>query len=186
MTYYDFRRGLTQKQCIDQLTSTFGDEAPSNIIVYHWLSDKSWIYAYDPETKQQSTLRVFQDEPNPTKKLLIERLYKRTYDIGRKGSDALLNAVTRVACCGDKNPVNFVAKHPLINVRHSSLTPNVSTEHIASAASVLSKKLFSPRGSRRLGIIKSKLRKLQRKCAVRGALPRRKSFVGLVISNAKK
>ncbi|GBP61817.1 hypothetical protein EVAR_97259_1 [Eumeta japonica] len=29
--------------------------------------DESWIYAYDPETRQQSTLWVFQDEPNPTK-----------------------------------------------------------------------------------------------------------------------
>ena len=29
--------------------------------------DESWIYAYEPETKQQSTVQVFQDEPNPTK-----------------------------------------------------------------------------------------------------------------------
>jgi len=28
--------------------------------------DESWIYSYDPETKQQSTVWVFQDEPNPT------------------------------------------------------------------------------------------------------------------------
>lgn len=29
--------------------------------------DESWIYAYEPETKQQSTVWVFQSEPNPTK-----------------------------------------------------------------------------------------------------------------------
>ena len=29
--------------------------------------DELWIYAYGPESKQQSTVRVFQDEPNPTK-----------------------------------------------------------------------------------------------------------------------
>lgn len=29
--------------------------------------DESWIYAYEPETKQQSTVWVFQNEPNPTK-----------------------------------------------------------------------------------------------------------------------
>ena len=29
--------------------------------------DESWIYAYEPETKQQSTVWVFQDEPNSTK-----------------------------------------------------------------------------------------------------------------------
>lgn len=178
MIYYDFRRGLTQQQCVDQLTSTFGGEAPSKTTVYHWFSefnrgrskltdevkegrpksvvvpqnieavrklimqdrhvtyreieailgicmtsihrilhehlsvkkicsrwiphnltqdqkdtrvewckktlkkfnggdsksvyniytgDESWIYAYDPETKQQSTVWVFQNEPNPTK-----------------------------------------------------------------------------------------------------------------------
>ena len=29
MIYYDFRRGLLRQECIDQLISTFGDEAPS-------------------------------------------------------------------------------------------------------------------------------------------------------------
>ena len=29
--------------------------------------DESWIYAYKSESKQQSTVWVFQDEPNPTK-----------------------------------------------------------------------------------------------------------------------
>ena len=29
--------------------------------------DELWIYAYKPESKQQSTVWVFQDEPNPTK-----------------------------------------------------------------------------------------------------------------------
>jgi len=29
--------------------------------------DEPWIYAYDPESKQQSTVWVFQGEPNPTK-----------------------------------------------------------------------------------------------------------------------
>ncbi|GBP69297.1 hypothetical protein EVAR_57541_1 [Eumeta japonica] len=37
--YYNFRRGLTQKQCIDQLTSTFEDEAPSKTTVYHLFSE---------------------------------------------------------------------------------------------------------------------------------------------------
>lgn len=32
-----------------------------------YTGDESWIYAYDPETKQQSTVWVFQNEPNPTK-----------------------------------------------------------------------------------------------------------------------
>lgn len=39
MIYYDFRHGLSQQQCIDQLASTFGDEAPSKTTVYHWFSE---------------------------------------------------------------------------------------------------------------------------------------------------
>ena len=30
-------------------------------------SDESWIYAYEPDNKQQSTVLVLQDVPNPTK-----------------------------------------------------------------------------------------------------------------------
>lgn len=29
--------------------------------------DETWIYSYEPESKQQSTVWVFDDEPNPTK-----------------------------------------------------------------------------------------------------------------------
>ncbi|GBP60127.1 hypothetical protein EVAR_41816_1 [Eumeta japonica] len=41
MIYYDFRCGLTQKQYIDQLTSTFGDGdgAPSKTTVHHWFNE---------------------------------------------------------------------------------------------------------------------------------------------------
>jgi histone-lysine N-methyltransferase SETMAR len=178
MIFYDFRRGLSRHECMDQLNSTFGDEAPSFATVKRWYNefhrgrhslsdesregrpksvvvpenidavqnlimqdrhityreieaslgismtsinkilhehlavkkicsrwiphnltkaqkdarvnwceemlkkynhgaskavynictgDESWIYAYEPETKQQSTVWVFQDEPNPTK-----------------------------------------------------------------------------------------------------------------------
>lgn len=178
MIYYDFRRGLTQQQCADQLALTFGDEAPHRATVFRWFAefnrgrrslkeefregrpksvvlsenidavsemilqdrhvtyheieasldisstsahsilhehlvvkkicsrwiphnltiaqkkarvdwckemlkkynrgaskdvykivtgDESWIYAYEPESKQQSTVWVFQGEPNPTK-----------------------------------------------------------------------------------------------------------------------
>ena len=29
--------------------------------------DESWMYAYEPESKQQSTVWMFEDEPNPIK-----------------------------------------------------------------------------------------------------------------------
>lgn len=176
--FYNFQRGLTQQQCLDELNSIFGGEAPSRTSVYRWFTefnrgrsslndefregrpksvvvpknidavrelilqdrhvtyreiavsldisgtsihsilhehlavkklcsrwiphnlaiaqkqarvnwsqemlkkfnrgaskhvydivtgDESWIYAYEPESKQQSTVWVFQGEPNPTK-----------------------------------------------------------------------------------------------------------------------
>lgn len=39
----------------------------SNSIYNIVTGDESWIYAYDPETKEQSTVWVFQDEVAPTK-----------------------------------------------------------------------------------------------------------------------
>ncbi|CAK9796110.1 hypothetical protein ANTQUA_LOCUS621 [Anthophora quadrimaculata] len=39
MIYYDFRRGLSQQQYINQFTSTFDDEAPSKTTIYHWFSE---------------------------------------------------------------------------------------------------------------------------------------------------
>ena len=34
--FYNFRRGLTQQQCIDELNSIFGNEATSRTRVYRW------------------------------------------------------------------------------------------------------------------------------------------------------
>lgn len=39
----------------------------SNPVYNIYTVDESWIYAYEPETKQQSTVWVFQDELNPIK-----------------------------------------------------------------------------------------------------------------------
>ena len=37
--FYNFRRGLTQQQCIDELNSIFGYEAPSRTSVYRWYGE---------------------------------------------------------------------------------------------------------------------------------------------------
>ena len=39
MIYYDFRRGLSRQEYIDQLISTFGDEAPSYANVKRWYNE---------------------------------------------------------------------------------------------------------------------------------------------------
>ena len=43
------------------------DHGASNHVYDIVTGYESWIYAYEPECKQQSTVRMFQDEPNPTK-----------------------------------------------------------------------------------------------------------------------
>ena len=40
--------------------------------------DESWIYAYEPESKQQSIVWVFQDEPNPIKAARLRSTSKQT------------------------------------------------------------------------------------------------------------
>ena len=37
--FYNFRRGLTQQQCIDELNSICGDEASSRTSVYRWYGE---------------------------------------------------------------------------------------------------------------------------------------------------
>lgn len=39
----------------------------SNLVYDIVTGDESWIYSYEPETKQQSTVWVFQEEAKPTK-----------------------------------------------------------------------------------------------------------------------
>ena len=36
LSFYNFRRGLTQQQCFDELNSIFGNEAASRTSVYRW------------------------------------------------------------------------------------------------------------------------------------------------------
>ena len=42
-----------------------------------YTGDECWIYAYEPETKQQSTVWVFQSEPNPTKVVRVRSTAKQ-------------------------------------------------------------------------------------------------------------
>ena len=41
---------------------------------------KSWIYAYEPETKQQFTMWAFEDKPNPTKAVCGKSASKQIVD----------------------------------------------------------------------------------------------------------
>ena len=37
--YHNFRRGLSQQECVDERNSLYGDKAPSKITVYRWYSE---------------------------------------------------------------------------------------------------------------------------------------------------
>ena len=39
INFYNFRRGLTQQQCVKELISIFGDEAPTRTNVYRWYGE---------------------------------------------------------------------------------------------------------------------------------------------------
>ncbi|GBP84571.1 hypothetical protein EVAR_64601_1 [Eumeta japonica] len=54
----------------------FKNHGASKIVYNINKDDESWIHGYDPETKQQSTVRVFQDEPNPTKVIRVKSTLK--------------------------------------------------------------------------------------------------------------
>ena len=54
--------------------------------------DVSWIYAYEVESKQQSTVWVFQDEPNPTKVAYVRIISKQmiAFFFGKTGHVAIV------------------------------------------------------------------------------------------------
>lgn len=59
--------------------------------------DETWIYSYDPETKQQSTVWVFEDEPPPTKVTRAKSVSKQMVAIffRRSGPVAAIPLVER-------------------------------------------------------------------------------------------
>ncbi|CAH1979970.1 unnamed protein product [Acanthoscelides obtectus] len=89
--YYNFQRQLSQQECLAELLSVFGNEVPHQSTISRWYGefkrgrvsfrddsgntknvysivsgDESWIYCYEPETKRQSAVWVFQGEEKPT------------------------------------------------------------------------------------------------------------------------
>ncbi|CAH2016515.1 unnamed protein product [Acanthoscelides obtectus] len=102
--YYNFQRQLLQQECLAELLSVFGNEAPPKTAslkidiaeiwcqktldrfnsgnsknVYSIVSsgDESWIYCYKPENKRQSAVWVFQSEEKPTKVIRSRSVSKK-------------------------------------------------------------------------------------------------------------
>ncbi|GBP26419.1 hypothetical protein EVAR_75551_1 [Eumeta japonica] len=55
---------LSETDKLEKMTVALGDIEPAPDAVYLSTGDESWIYIDVPETKQQSTVWVFQDEPS--------------------------------------------------------------------------------------------------------------------------
>ena len=55
--------------------------------------DTSWIYVYEPETKQQSTMWAFEDKPNATKVVCGKSTSKQrvAYFFGKTGHVAIVS-----------------------------------------------------------------------------------------------
>ena len=76
--------------------------------------DESWIYAYEPENKQQSTIWVFQDDPNPTKVARAQSIFKQMIAcfFGKTGHVVPLKQCRTVnSVFGSSNCIFELSKH---------------------------------------------------------------------------
>ena len=58
--FYKFRRGLTQQQCINELNSIFGYEAPSRTSVYRWYGE--FKRGHSSLQDERRTVKVVQNQ----------------------------------------------------------------------------------------------------------------------------
>ena len=69
----------SKKACVDwskEMLLKYDRDASKH--VYDTVTgDESWTYAYEPESKQQSTVWLFQDEPNSTKVARARSTFKQ-------------------------------------------------------------------------------------------------------------
>ena len=74
MIYYDFRRGLSRQECIDQFISTFGDETSSYATVKRWYNDFiRGHYSLTDEFRKGCTKSVVRPENiNAVQKLIMQ------------------------------------------------------------------------------------------------------------------
>ena len=74
MIYYDYCRYLSPMECLDQLSSAFGDRSPDKATVYRWFNEFKWgreSIADETRTGRPSTA------VNQTNVCTVENLIKR-------------------------------------------------------------------------------------------------------------
>ncbi|KAK4887154.1 hypothetical protein RN001_003425 [Aquatica leii] len=74
MIFYDFRRGLNQQQCADQVASTFGDEAPYRAIMFCWFSEfhRKRTLPQDEFREGRSKSAVVPENIDAVRKLILQ------------------------------------------------------------------------------------------------------------------
>ena len=70
--FYNFRRGLTQQQCIDELNSMFGDEAPSRASVYRSYSEFNRGSLQDEFREGRPKSVVVRENINDVRQLILQ------------------------------------------------------------------------------------------------------------------
>ncbi|TLO45018.1 transposase [Acinetobacter baumannii] len=99
MIYYDFRSGLTQKQCVDRMISAFGDEAPSKTTIYRWFAEfqRGRVKLSDDPRQGRPKTAVTQENVDAVRKLIEEdrhvtyREIQATLDIGMSQIQIILH-----------------------------------------------------------------------------------------------
>ncbi|KAL0829480.1 hypothetical protein ABMA28_004242 [Loxostege sticticalis] len=99
MIYYDFRSGLTQKQCADRMLSAFGDEAPSKSTIYRSFAEfqRGRDKLSDDPRQGRPKTAVTQENVDVVRKLIEEdrhvtyREIQATLDIGIRQIQIILH-----------------------------------------------------------------------------------------------
>ena len=99
MIYYDFRSGLTQKQCVDRMISAFVDEAPSKTTIYRWFAEfqRGRVKLSDDPRQGRPKTAVTQENVDAVRKLIEEdrhvtyREIQATLDIGMSQIQIILH-----------------------------------------------------------------------------------------------
>ncbi|CAK1598303.1 unnamed protein product [Parnassius mnemosyne] len=107
MIYYDFRSGLTQKQCVDRMISAFGDEAPSKTTIYRWFAEfqRGRVKLSDDPCQGRPKTAVTQENVDAVRKLVEEdrhvtyREIQATLDIGMSQIQIILHEQLGVKSC---------------------------------------------------------------------------------------
>ena len=82
MIHYDYSRNLGPKECLDQLTTAFGDLSPDKTTVYRWFNEFKWERASIDDDRRSGRPPTAVNESNVCDvKKLIKEDRRITYEL---------------------------------------------------------------------------------------------------------